>query len=70
MIDKFLQVFPSNADVYDRNAKSSGFPGPFIPVKTEIDGPRMDMEDPSVESSYRRTSLRRVANRQTGFEVL
>lgn len=31
--------------------------------KTEIDGPRMDMEDPSVESSYRRTSLRRVANR-------
>ena len=31
--------------------------------KKEIDGPRMDMEDPSVESSYRRTSLRRVANR-------
>jgi hypothetical protein len=33
MIDKFLQVFPSNADVYDRNVKSSGFPGPFIPGK-------------------------------------
>ena len=31
--------------------------------KMEIDGPRMDVEDPSVESSYRRTSLRRVANR-------
>ena len=33
MIDKFLQVFPSNADVYDRNVKSSGFPGSFIPGK-------------------------------------
>jgi hypothetical protein len=33
MIDKFLQVFPSNADVYDRNVKSSGFTGSYIPCK-------------------------------------
>ena len=32
-------------------------------LEKETDGPRMDMEDPSVENSYRRTSLRRVAYR-------